>query len=184
MHRGTVTAYSAGEGKGAVFTVTLPFAGDALSPGTEGSTSRRRKATVDDEGRPADLSGLRVLVVDDQEDAREAFSAMLQFSLAHVETAPSAAAGLAALARFKPDITLCDIAMPEEDGLSFIRKVRKLAVNKGGKTPAVALTAYAAPADARKALDAGFDAHLAKPVDVVELSHLITKLAGRRKSRH
>ena len=75
--------------------------------------------------QPADLSGLRVLVIDDQEDAREAFSAMLQSSRAQVETAPSAVTGLAALARFKPDIALCDIAMPEEDGpVSFARSDR------------------------------------------------------------
>jgi CheY-like chemotaxis protein len=72
--------------------------------------------------------------------------------------------------------------MPEEDGLSFIRKVRKLETGNGGKTKAIAVTAYAGGADVRQALDAGFDAHIAKPVDVVELSHLIVKLArGRRK---
>ena len=183
MHKGTVTAYSPGEGRGSVFTVTLPRAGKGLSPGAGGKTSRRREATVDGGVRPPDLSGLRVLVIDDQEDAREAFSAMLQSSRAQVETAPSAATGLAALARFKPDITLCDIAMPEADGLSFIRKVRKLGPNKGGKTPTIALTAYAGAADVRKSLDAGFDAHLAKPVDAVALSRLITKLAGRGKRR-
>jgi PAS domain S-box-containing protein len=183
MHKGTVTAYSAGEGKGSVFTVTLPSAETLLRGSDSSKTSQRREATVAGGARPADLSALRVLIIDDQEDAREAFSEMLQSSLAQVETASSTATGLAALARFKPDVTLCDIAMPEEDGLSFIRKLRKLGPVKGGKTPAIAVTAYAAAADVGKALDAGFDAHLAKPVDVVELSRLIKKLAGHGKKR-
>jgi two-component system CheB/CheR fusion protein len=183
MHKGTVTVYSAGEGKGSVFTVTLPHA-ETLLRGSDGSTtSQRREATIEGGIRPADLSGLRVLIVDDQEYARGAFSAMLRSCGAQVEAVPSAATGLAALARFKPDITLCDIAMPEEDGLSFIRKVRKLKPRMGGKTPAIALTAYAGAADARNALDAGFDAHMAKPVDVVELSRRIKKLTGHRKNR-
>jgi len=181
MHHGTVTAYSPGEGKGSVFTVTLPC---VIRP-THGSRKPRPHEAAHEAGkRPASLTGLRVLVIDDLEDARDAFSAILQSSRAEVETAGSAAAGLAALSRFKPDLTLCDIAMPEEDGLSFIRKVRGLEPLKGGKTPSIAVTAYANTTDVHKALAAGFDAYLAKPVDAAELSHLIAKLARRGKKRH
>jgi CheY-like chemotaxis protein len=144
-------------------------------------TNGSRQATSRPGKRPAILAGLRVLVVDDLEDAREAFSVMLQSCRAQVETAVSAAGGLAALARFKPDIVLCDVAMPEEDGLSFIRKVRKLKPGDGGMSPAIAVTAHASHADVRAAKDAGFDTHIAKPVDAVKLSRLILKLSGRRK---
>ncbi len=181
MHQGTVTAQSQGEGQGSVFTVTFP----CVVRLAQGSRKPRARVSADGAGkRPASLTGLRVLVIDDLEDARDAFSAILQSSRAEVETAASAAAGLAALSRFKPHLTLCDIAMPEEDGLSFIRKVRSLEPLKGGKTPAIAVTAYANTTDVHKALAAGFDAHLAKPVDAAELSHLIAKLAGRGKKRH
>jgi CheY-like chemotaxis protein len=126
---------------------------------------------------------MRLLVIDDLEDARDALSAMLQSCRAQVETAVSAAEGLAALDRFKPDVVLCDIAMPEADGLSFIRNVRKLESGKSRKTPAIAVTAYAGAKDVGQALDAGFDSHIAKPVDVVKLSRLIAGLAGRVKKR-
>jgi two-component system, chemotaxis family, CheB/CheR fusion protein len=182
MHKGTVTAYSPGEGKGAIFTVTLPCAETLFLNGDSRKTSQSVVATLPDE-RLSNLSGLRVLVIDDQEDAREAFSALLQSSHARVETAASAQAGLAALPRFKPAVALCDIAMPEEDGFSFIHKVRKLDPGKGGKTPTIAVTAYASAADVRKALDAGFDAHVAKPADAIELSRLIAKLARRGTKR-
>jgi CheY-like chemotaxis protein len=128
-----------------------------------------------------DLGGLRILAIDDLQDAREALSAMLQSCGAQAETAENVTVGLAALARFKPNVVLCDIAMPGEDGLSFIRKVRALKPGKGGKTPAIALTAFVGAEATRQSLEAGFDAHLAKPVDVADLSRLIAKLAGRLK---
>jgi len=106
---------------------------------------------------------------------------MLQSFGARVETAATADAGLATLVKFKPDIVLCDIAMPGEDGFSFIRKVRELKPNQGGKVTAVALTAYAGPENVQRSLEAGFDAHLAKPVDAVDLSRFVARLAGRLK---
>jgi two-component system, chemotaxis family, CheB/CheR fusion protein len=179
MHQGTVTAFSPGEGKGSIFTVTLP----CMIRSSQNNRTHGSHEGDAAQGRPASLKGLKVLVIDDLEDARDAFSAILQSSSAQVETAPSAAKGLAALIRFKPDLTLCDMAMPSEDGMSFIRKLRGLNPGKGGKTPAIAVTAYANTADVSKALDAGFDAHLSKPVDAVELSHLIAKLVRRAKNR-
>ena len=178
MHEGTVTAYSAGQGKGAVFTVTLPCARHSPPDSGGRMAFQLHQGTDERPTAPADLRGLRVLVIDDMEDARDVFSVMLESTGASVETAASAEAGLSALHEFKPDVVLCDIAMPGEDGLSFIRKVRALAPDQGGRTPAIAVTAYAGPEKARQALDSGFDAHLAKPVDAVDLTCLIAKLAG------
>jgi CheY-like chemotaxis protein len=138
------------------------------------STARRTESE-------AELSGLRLLVVDDLEDAREALSTLLESLGAQVQSAASAAEGLAAVASFKPDVVLCDIAMPGEDGLSLIRKVRALEPAQGGKVPAVALTAYAEGETVLLCLTAGFDAHIAKPTDIADLTRLIEELTGRRK---
>jgi CheY-like chemotaxis protein len=182
-HQGTIRAYSPGEGKGSVFTVTLPCTRSHQPPVTGTSSSKLPEPTIEAGAQPADLNGLRVLVIDDLDDAREAFAAMLQMCRARVETASSAAAGLTALAQFKPDVILCDVAMPKTDGLSFIRSVRQLSSGKGGKTPAIAVTAYAGFENERKALDAGFDAHVAKPADAAEVSRLIVNLTKRRKKK-
>jgi two-component system, chemotaxis family, CheB/CheR fusion protein len=180
-HKGTVRAFSPGEGKGSVFTVTLPCEGSDRPQVTETGVSQFRRTTIEAGGQPTDLKGLHVLVIDDLDEAREAFTSVLQSCGALVETARSAATGLTALARVKPDVILCDVAMPETDGLSFIRSVRQLSPGKGGKTPAIAVTAHVGVEHERKALDAGFDVHLAKPVDVVALSHLIVTLTTSRK---
>jgi CheY-like chemotaxis protein len=95
----------------------------------------------------------------------------------------SAAEGLAALASDHPDVVLCDLAMPGEDGFSVIRKVRALGPDQGRTVPVVALTAYAERETVRRCLDAGFDAHLAKPMDVPVLARLIVELAGRQKGK-
>ena len=174
-----MTAYSAGEGRGAVFTITLPCARTRQRTGTHGIRVNQKRGKKTD--KPAKLTGIRVLVIDDLEQTRKAFSVMLRSCGALTRTAATAKAGLAALQQFKPDLVLCDIAMPREDGFSFIRKVRALKPGRGGKVRAVALTAYAGVENVRQALDAGFDAHLAKPVDVVDLSRVISKLAGRLK---
>jgi PAS domain S-box-containing protein len=181
MHGGAVTAYSPGEGKGAVFTVTLPCVGGLVQQEDPGGASNKGQRNTQRTSKPVDLGGLRILAIDDLQDAREALSAMLQSCGAQAETAENVTVGLAALARFKPNVVLCDIAMPGEDGLSFIRKVRALKPGKGGKTPAIALTAFVGAEATRQSLEAGFDAHLAKPVDVADLSRLIAKLAGRLK---
>jgi len=174
MHGGSVTAASPGEGKGAIFTVTLPCTRTRPAEVTHGVVGRQTSAG----NKPAKLTGIRVLIIDDLDETRRAFSVMLQSCGALTKTAASAKAGLAALAQFKPNLVLCDIAMPREDGLSFIRKVRELKPGRGRKVLAVAVTAYAGTDNVRQALDAGFDAHLAKPVDVVDLSRVIKKLTG------
>ena len=175
MHGGIVTASSPGEGKGAVFTVTLPCVRRPPVRPVSSSVQEAAEGTAE----PADLDGLRVLVIDDLEETRQVFSTMLQSSGARVETAATVESGLAALARFKPDVVLCDIAMPGEDGFGFIRKVRALKPGQGGKTAVIALTALTGVENTKRCLEEGFDAHLAKPVDVVDVSRLVTKLARR-----
>jgi CheY-like chemotaxis protein len=123
------------------------------------------------------LSGLKFLVVDDEEDAREIVAAILSGDGGAVKTAASVSEGLEVLPDFRPDILISDIGMPGEDGYSFIAKVRQLPDERGGTTPAIALTAYIRPEDRRKALNAGFDAHLGKPLDLSLLLSTISSLA-------
>ena len=178
MHGGTVTAETPGEGKGPVFTVNLPLeptsrpsGGNSVRPPT--SRMNEKPATA------ARLDGLKVLVIDDVKDTRDGFETFLLSLGAQVNTAASAAEGFSALTEFKPDVLMCDIAMPGEDGYSLIQRVRAVKAVHGGKTPAIAVTAYAGAVDIRRALQANYDVHVAKPVDMVALSHLIVKLAGK-----
>jgi len=123
---------------------------------------------------------LKVLIIDDVKDTRDGFGTFLQSLGADVKTAASAAEGFGALTEFKPDVLLCDIAMPGEDGYSLIQRVRALEPGQGGKTAAIAVTAYAGVEDIRRALEAKYDAHVAKPLDMVALSHRIGKLARKK----
>ncbi|MBY5283349.1 response regulator [Aphanizomenon flos-aquae CCAP 1446/1C] len=129
---------------------------------------------------PADLplARLRILVVDDDEDSRFYVTTVLEADGAVVTAVSSAAAALEMLTRFKPDALICDIAMPDEDGYSLIRQVRSLKANEGGRIPAVALTAYADSDDRLCALQAGFQNHIAKPVEPDELVEIIAKLVA------
>jgi signal transduction histidine kinase/ActR/RegA family two-component response regulator len=179
MHGGTVKAESPGEGKGSIFTVTLPC-GQAR-PGETTEQHSSQQAANERPAHPAKLDGLRILVVDDDEETRDGFAVMLQSLGANVRTTASAAEGFKALAEFKPDVLLCDVAMPDEDGYSFIRKIRKLKPRQGGKTPAIAVTAYAGAEDVRRAVEAQFNMHIAKPADMVSLSHAIANLAKHGK---
>ena len=181
MHGGTVRAESPGEGRGATFTVTLPLA--TIPTAVHHDEDERRPvadATPDD---VPTLAGLRVLVVDDQAGAGDAVTAVLEQSGARVAVAASSAEALEALASFRPDVLLSDIGMPGEDGYAFIRKVRALPSDDGGRVPAAALTAYARVEDRRRALLAGYHAHVPKPVAPAELVAVIMHLAegGRRR---
>ncbi len=163
-HGGEVTAESPGEGRGATLRVTLPI---GASRQVEGSTSVAH-----------DLSGLRVLLVEDDDDMRQSLCSLLEQLGAEVRGAASAEAGLRAMDGFLPHVILSDIAMPGEDGYSFIRRVRRLPVSRGGRVPAAALTALASDEDRRQARDAGFQLHIAKPVDGVRLAAAIRSLAA------
>jgi CheY-like chemotaxis protein len=167
-HGGEVHAESAGEGQGATFRVTLPLcAAQAVTP----------PPTV---GARRGVEGVRVLVVEDEDDARESIAATLASFGARVTAAPSAAAGLVAVGAAVPDVILCDIAMPVEDGYSFVRRLRQLPHDGGGAVPAAAMTALASDADRREASAAGFQLHVAKPVDSDRLVEAVRALVALR----
>jgi CheY-like chemotaxis protein len=126
------------------------------------------------------LAGLRILVIEDDTDARELLSAVLIEAGAVVECASSVATGLDAFSRFNPDLLLSDIAMPEEDGYSLIRRVRALCAAEGGGVPAIALSAFTRTEDRIKALEAGFSLHMGKPVFPAALVQAAHTLASPR----
>jgi CheY-like chemotaxis protein len=179
LHGGTVAASSDGVGKGATFTVTIPCrrleAATEQSPNSSREKPRRPEVTT----RPGPcLSGVRALVIDDEPDARQVVSLMLERAGAQVTSAGSAAEGLDAFSHNPPDVLLCDIGLPDEDGYQVITKVRKIPADQGGRVPAIALTAYAGGEDRRRALTAGFQLHIPKP-GPANLATIIAGLVGR-----
>jgi CheY-like chemotaxis protein len=131
---------------------------------------------------PLLLAGLNVLVVDDDDDSRFYVTTVLEADGANVVAVASAADALEALREQQPKVLVCDIAMPDEDGYSLIRKVRSLKPDQGGRIPAVALTAYADSEDRVRAIEAGFQTHVAKPVDPTELVEIIFNLVAACQS--
>jgi CheY-like chemotaxis protein len=175
LHGGSVVAESAGEGKGATFIVTLPLSIAQIPASSE----PRVLPTGALPSGTARLDGVRVLVVDDDRDALDLASAILSTAGAVVKTCSSARAALDALSAWRPDVLVSDIEMPEEDGYSLIRSIRALSPDRGGKTPAVALTAYGRIQDRMLSLSAGYNMHVPKPVDPGELTTIIASLAAR-----
>jgi signal transduction histidine kinase/ActR/RegA family two-component response regulator len=171
LHGGTVSAQSDGTGKGATFTATFPLLADRIA-----AVAHTQESSAADS---YSLDGLRVLLVDDEPEARQLISTVITRTGAEVKTCQSAHEALAKLSEWKPDVILSDIAMPEQDGYSFIRQVRSLPRDKGGDTPAAALTAYARDIDRRQALAAGYQMHIAKPIGASQLVTMIARLAGR-----
>jgi signal transduction histidine kinase len=177
LHGGTVAVESAGEGRGATFTVALPVRPAFLPvPGRETAAPPAAAGGAWDTRL---LDGVRVLVVEDEEDTRELLVRALERSGAEVEAAASVAEAFTLLDRRLPDVLVSDIGMPEEDGYSLIRKLRARGPERGGILPAAALTAYARSEDRVQALQAGFHTHIAKPVDPYELVCLVARLVGR-----
>ena len=127
---------------------------------------------------PLPLAGLQVLVVDDDDDSRFYISTVLEGDGASVTVVPSAAEAMEVLPQLQPHVLVCDIGMPGEDGYTLIRKVRALTADRGGNVPAVALTAYANSEDRARALEAGFQTHVAKPVDPGELVAVVANLVA------
>jgi signal transduction histidine kinase/ActR/RegA family two-component response regulator len=168
QHGGQIRADSDGAGRGAKFTVTLPIAA-ALKTGEPPSPIEACGA----------LAGLKALVVDDEEDARTLLRRILEDCRAEVTLAGSAAEALAELPRLRPDVLISDIGMPELDGYQLIRAARALGPEEGGATPAIALTAFARPEDRLRAIEAGYQMHIAKPVDPSELLLVIADVTGR-----
>ncbi|HXM38219.1 MAG TPA: chemotaxis protein CheB [Gemmatimonadales bacterium] len=183
QHHGTVQAMSPGAGQGATFTVTLPVLMDAgvqsEVDGLEGvSGSEAPREPV----QPLDLSGLRVLVVEDDADTRAPLVEMLSTTGAEVRAATSAAEALQIFKEFRPQLLLSDIGMPTEDGHSLIRRIRELGPARGGDVRALALTAMASAKDRDQALAAGFNMHLAKPIGFAELAEALLTLLHRRRA--
>ncbi len=176
-HGGSVEARSDGPGRGATFTVKMPARG-ATAAVSETPTVARA-AELPEATKPPRLDGLCVLVVDDEEDARLIVDQVLRDHGASVVTAPSAMAALEVFSARPPDVIVSDIGMPEMDGYALLRKVRALPASQGGRTPAVALTAFARKEDAQRAFAAGFQVHVPKPVEPAHLATVVANLGGR-----
>jgi CheY-like chemotaxis protein len=175
LHGGRVTVASDGLGKGSTFTITLPIRAVAPPSALERPSARQTDRT--EEGQTT-IRGVRVLVVEDDADARELLKTVLEDGGASVDTAASAEEGLERLSDFRPDVLVSDIGMPIVDGYAFMRRVRALRAAEGGAIPAVALTAYAREEDRMKALSAGFTTHLAKPITPDVLGAVVRNLAS------
>ncbi|MBA3766262.1 MAG: PAS domain S-box protein [Acidobacteria bacterium] len=182
MHGGTVHIESPGVGQGATFTVMLP-----LRPVYRRVTAEEQPAhAITSDGLipldfPERLDGLKILAVDDEADTRELLRTVLEQSGAEVITAVSAAEALELLKHKRPDVLISDVGMPEEDGYELIRKVRSLRAEDGGKTPAIALTAYARAEERLRALRSGYQMHMPKPVELAELVAVVASLVERNK---
>ena len=173
MHDGDIWAESAGEGSGATFVVELPL---------ETAPARRAHAVArDGAAPPRGLTGVRVLLVDDDPEARDIVARELQPFGADVTAVASAREAYEAIQRLRPHLLLSDLAMPEEDGVSLIQRIRKLPSELGGVTPAVALTAWAGAGDERRLLEAGFQKFVAKPIDADRLGELIAEVLSEAR---
>lgn len=175
MHQGSVRAESAGKNKGAIFTVSLPLMKATSGKGVS-ETSHLPTLVQSTDKTP--LKGVRILVVDDDADIREALILMLDQAGAVVRAAASAQQALEVIKDFAPEELVCDIAMPDEDGYSLLRKIRNLK-SETRDIPALALTAYAGEKDRQKILSAGFQMYLAKPVEVDRLTRALLELSKR-----
>ncbi|MCA1616283.1 MAG: GAF domain-containing protein [Acidobacteria bacterium] len=187
LHGGTVRAESAGEGGGSTFRVTLPL----LAMQSAGPSRAAAEAAADATARggpvgngfqlecPPELDGLRVLIVEDDADSRDLLVAVLRQCRAEVLAVPGVAEALDAFDAWHPQVLISDIEMPGEDGYALIRQVRARPPEGGGRIPAAALTAYARAEDRMRALLAGFQIHVPKPVEPAELAAVVASLAGR-----
>ena len=178
MHGGHVSVHSGGKGKGATFEILLP-----VRPAERPAADQRENFSIKEGshealGRP-DLSGAKILVVDDEPDAREMMHRLLESCKATSFEADGATEAMRMVAEGKPDLILSDVGMPGTDGYDFIREVRR----KGITVPAVALTAFARSEDRVRSIHAGFQAHLAKPIEPAELLALVASMTGRISGR-
>ena len=177
MHGGTITASSAGPGEGATFTVRLPVARPEGRAGPDGADAPVERA----EGRPGDqrLHAVRVVIVDDDQDTLDLVTIVLGSAGAVVRAARTGSEALRLVAEWKPDLLLSDITMPDEDGYTVIGRLRSLPPERGGATPAAALTAMASDQDRARALAAGFQLHIPKPLEPGILLLAVAELARR-----
>ncbi|QLE50190.1 PAS domain S-box protein [Nostoc sp. C057] len=178
LHGGTVSVESLGVGQGATFIVNLPMKAVYVEANTAEQPSSLVDVAEANNYLPR-LDDLRVLIVDDEADARHLLTTILGQYGAQVIAAASACEALLALQQFRPHILVSDIGMPQQDGYALIRQVRALPTDQGGRIPAVALTAYARAEDRTQALLAGFQLHVPKPVNPSELAVVVANLTGR-----
>ena len=180
LHGGTVSASSGGQNKGSTFTIHLPT---AMSPEVRRHGGDRGLV----KGAIPSLAGVRVLVVDDEPDARELAVRALEHSGAQVTAVSSSSDALALLrsaeAEALPHVLISDIGMPREDGYDLIRKVRSLKPDRGGRIPAITVTGYATPDDVARAMEAGYKLHVAKPMDPAALVTAVASLVRARDSK-
>ncbi len=181
LHGGTIEAESEGLGRGSTFTVDLPLAQERRDPARAEERRREveRRRSRSDRVR---LDGIHVLLVEDDADSRKLLGTMLKRNGAKVTSTKSAAEALEVFSRELPDVLISDIGMPDEDGYELIRKVRNLAIEQGGATPAIALTGYASRKDRERALSAGYHKHMAKPVEQAEMIAAIASLVERTQN--
>lgn len=177
LHGWTIQVDSAGEGQGTTFTVQLPLLSASIPQEASYHSYLHRQTLLD---TPINLTGIKVLAVDDERDTREFLQTALEQYGATVTSAASAAEAWNFLQTQKPDVVLSDIGMPDEDGYALMRRIRSLPTDQGGLTPAAALTAYAREGDRLQALAAGFQMHIPKPIEPIQLLTVIMKLTGRQ----
>jgi len=178
LHGGTIRAESDGVGKGAVFSVDLPLAQERRDPAR--AEERIREVERRRRGMGAvRLDGVHVLLVEDDDDSRKLLGTMLKRYGARVTSTKSAAEALAAFEGELPDVLISDIGMPDQDGYELMRKLRALPPERGGKTPAIALTGYASRKDRDRAINSGYQQHMAKPIEQADMIKAIAALVGR-----
>jgi PAS domain S-box-containing protein len=180
IHGGSVGAESAGEQKGATFTLQLPVVG-SVSSRTRDDAAARESEKIVPELVPA-LAGVSVLLVDDDSDTLAMITEALAKRKAKVTSVLSAAEAIASIKESRPDVIVSDIAMPGEDGYDLLKKVRALDSDQAALIPAIAITAYAREEDRQRALSAGYQDYLTKPVELSELITIVSKLAGRNET--
>lgn len=179
MHGGTVEAHSAGEGQGATFAVRFPIVGLRLAESN--GTGETGRVSSDHLCPVPKLRGLNVLVVDDEPETRDLLVEVLSQCGAEVRASASVQDAIEVLQKWRADVLVSDIGMPGEDGYDLIKKVRAMEPERGGRIPAVALTAYARTEDRLRALSAGFQMHVPKPVEPVELAAVVASFAWSKK---
>ncbi len=193
LHGGSITADSEGEGQGTTFTIRLPVSvvratadddllDEEFTRGAGKRITRTRQRGLMAQRDRSSLTGVRVLIVEDEPDARQLISSVLSAQGASVESAASGLEGLDRLGTFRPDVVVSDIGMPEMDGYEFIRSLRSRPREEGGRAPAVALTAFARTEDRTRSLLAGYQLHVSKPVDPAELIASVASLASMAES--
>jgi signal transduction histidine kinase/DNA-binding response OmpR family regulator len=180
LHQGTVVVESQGKNQGSTFTVALPRASVALTSAPETIDEAELNGDSLPSGLSRILEGLRILVVDDEVDSRDLVSAILTRCGSEVNCCESATDAIKAIQDWKPDLLVSDIGMPNEDGYSLIKRMRKLKSKRARQTPAVALTAYVTHEDRERALAAGFQMHVPKPIEPTALVMSIVTATGRK----